>query len=1233
MTNEVTVSSFIIGLDVVHSSFESQAFLDYLKNNCKKYIILINAPDFVESAGRTSRNSTDSRHSHSLSGSSRAIVKGINNKIKTELHKLVEIKRKMIIQAEKKAQQLLKQLAKSGTASSRSKSPIPNEPPPAYEGQTEVVFIIVGFPYTPSQLKSLSSHVDIGAFISIVNQSQITENTPLNSSLQNKKAADKTIKQPSSKKQLIHGYELDSSLNPGVVPPPRWNSIKPHANPDITFSQIDAPMTMEECWNALQYEIARIIRCRKEFNSHFKDHKFIALPSVHPKPDLSHYQKYLKQHSNDIINGILLQLKENEWKTSKPPPPPTELDIYKNLFNTIIAQTMRMKVVPDKDPDIEPFIEEPKHTTAFDILYQLLKWKLNDENAAVNKAVLDFYADYNHFNAVAGHRYESMLSAANKRLILSLPLSFFEWTNFKYAHEYNDVTQTLIEAAKLNYVFDTYLEEPAGIMWLLAMPPVSRTIGQPIRRFYMPPTLDGVSEWLTSIYENRPPTQEGRGRNALTPAQVIKSGSDISILLPSILSRTANIGNPIYKISFQLGNTVEYISPYFFINGVKVEIMRNIINNKMIFGFQAHFPNKVEITSNYDAVNIQISDDCRLIYNNNITILTEIASILYDKMTLFLKTDQTYIITSNGSLIFEYKGIKKILEPSGRIVKHIKDEWTYTDADGNSYKYNEERERVPVPHNHRNITDMGTKITRVVREDGLLLTQYQDGDRVITFADHFIIRQTTDSIVYEIPDLPFITYRDNCFTFMIDEMSIELNSSKISIIKESTVLDYDYNELTVNTYDSEVSILPGIFQMKVDDIILYADETGAQRIGPIVPPDLPQKRKIEVVESKWGKILYTKDSYIETKHLELLSIFRPRFFAIRSDLSATEFIHKTGFLNKDKVQKERMVDDYHLLTLHNRNENPFICFEQKTLDKQPRSNLLKTLQIPKQSRSRQRPRKGQPPEDPEIIINEARLSNERHLEFWRNLCQIQESVCHELEAEYREDIRPKTPPPPEIIEPPVFTPQPRLLEMMHMKHTEKEVKEVSYWNSPEAEFAYPLDMPKVLPRPLEPRTKLFDMPPGKQNFDEPPKIPDPDPPCKDFKQAQPSPRRWSGRVYPTEVSRPQTAHSVPQRKIEFGTVPVGKTVSATLDIQNTGTKPLHYSVSQPGHKDVVMNTLPGKIMPGLKLIIKLTLTARTIGPIQTSFMFMSPLGDISVPVTANVIDSKSELYDDDGDSM
>lgn len=1334
MTSDVTVSSFIICLDVVHNSFESQAFFDYLKNNHKKSVIFINAPDFVDSNGRSSRSSSslsDSHGSHSRI-SYKSLSKSIKNKINTELTKLIDQKRKTIAQNEKKAQQLAKANRPVSSTSAHSKMSIDSQSPPPFDGQTEVVFIIQGFPYTESQFKALCSYLDFGAFISIVRQSQTDDTASTHStSVSSKKSNEKSVRSPASKKVNIHGSETDSALNPGVVPPMRWKTLIPNASPSIPFSQIDAPPTIEECWNSLELEIARIIRCRKEFEERFNEHKFVILPKPsETAPDLSIYEKYITQHRDeDLINAMMTQIEKNMKKTEETVEPQKNEDIYARIFKEINDKIMRFKVAKDPEETIEPFFDRPiKPKDAFDILYQLSKWKLNDDNAPVNKAVLDFYANYDHFNAVAGHQYEVMLAQANKRLSLAFPISFFEWTKFLYAYEHADIRKTIVDVFKKNYVFDTVLEETAGIMWVLALPPVARTIGQAIRRLYMPPAFDGISEWLVKIFENEKFQNQNnevvKSRVQISPAQVLKNGGDIESLIPTIFQRTEKKEDPIYKVKMDLAKCADLISPFFFTNGIQADIIRNIVNDRMTFGYIARFPNGLEISSTYDTVNIDVHQICKLIFGfstdfNSLTILKNDnpgISIFYQNGQLSLRSDQSFVITENGHLVFEHKGNKVVLESNGRIRKYNDKGWTFSEPDGRLFKETEEG-IVPLNNPHNKLTDMRTGISRVVRDDDICYMIYSDGERVIKMSEHFIIRQTKDSVVYEFPNLPFVTFRDDSFTFMFDDACFVLRPSDISISKDTTTtINCDYKEIKVESYESEISLTYGVFQIKVDDTVLFADDKGTQRIGPLLPPNAPPKRKVEFVETKWGKINQTKETLIEANHLELLSVFRPRFFAIRSDFSATEYIHREGFIPGNRVQKEKVVDDvYDVVTLHQKGEKPIVYLKQKVLEKQPRSVLLKTLQIPKQSRQRARPRKGQPLEDPEEIKRAARDSNEKHLEFWENVRKIQERTCNELETEYQDEIRPKPIPPPEIIEPAIFTPDPRLLEMMHMKYAPTNVSLennngvdcdiINYWESPEAEFAFPLKNPPVLPRPVSPHNKLFDMPPSEEEklrrkgYDEPPELPEEEydfsltsqarekrrekeretarmintaraatrsnyqnslqvisdlkPPSKDvsdvikpvppstkpksrtstnnINEVSPSPRRFSSRIYSTEVSRPQTAHSNVsnknekfKKKVEFGVVKRGMIVSASLDIQNTGTRPLHYSVTRPDNKDVVMNTIPGVIMPGLKLAIKLTLNAINVGKIETSFQFKSPLGDMTIPVTAYVVDRNSE---------
>ena len=56
--SEVTITPFLLSLDVVQSSIDFGALCEYMKTNYKKEVVILNGLDFVDSGGRLSKNET-----------------------------------------------------------------------------------------------------------------------------------------------------------------------------------------------------------------------------------------------------------------------------------------------------------------------------------------------------------------------------------------------------------------------------------------------------------------------------------------------------------------------------------------------------------------------------------------------------------------------------------------------------------------------------------------------------------------------------------------------------------------------------------------------------------------------------------------------------------------------------------------------------------------------------------------------------------------------------------------------------------------------------------------------------------------------------------------------------------------------------------------------------------------------------------------------------------------------
>jgi hypothetical protein len=90
---------------------------------------------------------------------------------------------------------------------------------------------------------------------------------------------------------------------------------------------------------------------------------------------------------------------------------------------------------------------------------------------------------------------------------------------------------------------------------------------------------------------------------------------------------------------------------------------------------------------------------------------------------------------------------------------------------------------------------------------------------------------------------------------------------------------------------------------------------------------------------------------------------------------------------------------------------------------------------------------------------------------------------------------------------------------------------------------------------------------------------------------------------------------------------------ASLVVTNVGTKPLHFCAAQPPLKTVKVLTIPGVLLPGLKMTLKVAIDPVEAGRIVTSFALMTKeingVEDTKkIPVMAEVAASSDGEADD-----
>lgn len=1203
MSGDVSVSSFIITVDVVHSNFDQQAFLEHGKSARKKQFFVFTANDTTD-AGRQSRNDKARPNQYQ---NSEPVIKDLKTKVDGELHRLLDAKKRQIALDQKRQAKLQNDKGARRSLSPRQSQKSLTELPLAYQGQAEVVFCINSFPNRPGQLQTmLSSGVNLGAFISIIrpNDPVVGQPSPVKEATRPRSR--------SRKRSIREPVEVEVIQQ---IPPARWTNLKLTADESVVFLEIRAPVSIEETWEIFEREIGRIIQSRNDFVDRFNGRHFVIIPTAEAKPDISNLRALMKRLPDNPLAAILSELQQNEWTVKGPEVAHSLMDIYKNAFRDISRKLQRDKIIEDTKE--LPKLFDTSYYRGFDTFYNVKKWQMNEETAAVTKAVAMFYMNSFNFHAAAGHRFDTMVSQANKRHFLGLSLTYFDWTKWKYSKEIEFAPAEMEKVLEDYLVVDSFLEDPVGILWILALPAIGRVIGQPFEKFYMPPLLDGASDWLNMFDHEAPP--ERKGRFVQTPAQMVKNKENLEALLPNFITRLSHEGQDIYRVPLKLGNCTEHTSPFFFKTGLRVFVKRALVNTEPEFTYKLLFASGAEIESSVNSMMFAMNGVRVLFEYPRITIYTpEGYSICVDNgKIMFQIDDRKMMLVNNGTVILRESKYTTVVMADGHIGRCNQGMWTWTDTNGKGFQKYMEEIKV-IEQKQQVLTDFETNVTSVLREDAVKFFVHENGSRVIECENLVINHNVDGECCFKHSKLQPISFQNGEYTINVGDFIFACNLDNGTFdIRHSTIKAQFAGKDLCFAIDGDMgSITPYLLQIRSNDTVLYAHKNGVQRIGPLLPDDLPPKRREEVVMSKWGRIGQIKESRSEEEQIELQKMFIPRFFAIRRDLSATEFVHEhrlEQFVKKNIEIEDINGEPVRLATFHSPSGFNEVFVETEPLDKQQRAQHLHKLQIPKQRRTVHRTKRGQPQEDPQIVINEGKEASTALLNAFELIRTRGNEAKAKNHQEYLDEITPKPPPPPERLVPPVFTPDPRLLMAQAMKNTSAD--EHNYWESPEATFAMPLDEPRSLPKPLSPRVQLFDLPRDKKmKFDPPPEEPKPVVKKPDLK----SPRR-TGRVYNTEVSRPQTADSTP-RHIDFGLVNVGETATETIEVLNTTSKPIHYSFSKPDHPDVQVLTLPGVFMPGLTLRIRVSLCSKTPQGIGTSFILRTSQGDTVIPVYATIVE-------------
>ena len=1294
MAQEFKVPHLVCCLDIVQHAIDHSALSDYIRSNYKKEIVFLNALDFSDSGGRASKADTKGSPKSKNDGP-QGIARSLKSRIDSDVAKILDSKKKAFALQEKLKNNPKNQ--KKGKNQTQVVEEITPQRQP-FDGVLDVVHIITNFPYLPKQLELLNEcGVDLSAFVAIVPKDGAEVNEELtNSMLESLCSSDKHnsavddhhrkgVARTYDNKPIISGQEFESQNNPECYPPLRWLTLKSSAPPNIAFVEVHASDDAAGTVKALEEKFIQIARARDSFTEFYNSKELIDLPIIpneNEKRSLSNFLDYLNERQGDFMNAIYYELKSHDYKTEKVPPPPPIFQQYDDLFNEGKVQLDRKVIFLEPKELNDTFFETTLPPSLYPLLYRLKTFSLKPENALACNALSEFLGSPVHYYAYAGSKFDMIVQSVNKKYQLGLPLSFFDWQSWNYLAEYPQVGDYLIDSIHSADIVETYFDEPLGILWVLALPPIPKNTGQFISRFSMPQTFEGITEYIARLFDKNNQTEK-KSRILPNPAQILRDNLDFNILLPNLQQRMEK-SQFYYKLPVSISNSSSFITPYFFESGLKVVIHRDLQNEKMTFKYKAYYNQLFEVYATSASISIQPVEGIRIMFEKPfaVTILFNEQSIYYNSDGIIVKStgDNPLMITADGALIFsEGENSEMIVQPDGSITRRDNEEWHTVDSKGNSFKHVDGC-LVPDNQRHSEIVDLNTMTKSLIRPDGVEYFVKPNVMRRILFSGDLSIEQTPleddpsicKKVVFDIPNFPVIQKEGDEFSISLDKFEMKFRQRNADISCADYKIKINENHTFVSDSKIEMVLSPDHCEFKENEKILIADDKGIEKICQLSADDPNaaspnKKKKIEVYESHWGFALPIKDVNNEQQLFAYHKKFLPHFYAIRSDMSVSEFIRPDcinfeGCTNYHEIISHPSNVECNIVTYHHPTRLPLIFLINEPMSKQDRANVLKQLHIPKARRGgakSNRSGKSGPENEEELISN---AESYRQALFCDNklFVQAMNNLLEKNSIRYEDENRLPEPPTPEVLILPPPTPPPRILEMqagLYASSVNSSNEPLNYWESFEADFAMPLNEPKMLPRPLSPRVALFDPPrddPKKpkypfsdsyniasrysydenseidvsqHNYNEPATINHL--PALNKKNTT---RKSSNAVLSRKAlvtgkpnSRPVSVKATPEI-INFGNVKVNTAATAQIVVTNMGSVPLHYSVTQTQNPNIKVLTIPGVVFPGLKMTLKVSLLpVSEPTDISTSFKLQTKYFEMSIPVTVSIYDeSRSE---------
>ena len=1121
--------TFLLTLDFVHSRFPEQVFYDYIKSNVKEVVIL-NACEFGD-VFNVRQSRTDLKRGKPKN-TTEHIINGLKTRVSHECLKLRERK--------KKPDQ------ESPSRKRHRETVIPR-----FGGYCDILFILVNYPLTLEHFSSLEQEgLHPRAFVTLVHEGP--PQVP-------------TTKTPKTNTRRLTRSRKSPVPEPPTVPPARWGLMKDKVNPSVIFTQIEVPETIEGTWATFEQEIVRLIQCSRDIGERFEEFVFVPIPlssDIEPDPDITKI----------VLNAIQTPIPtKNET--------PTKKDAMNKLFEVqrrmLGRESPQKKVNKTQKPHSRPVT--PFHL--FWLSSLLKKWKLTDKVAFRAFLEMESFANSKKFHALAGERFDALFQLCNRKRNLGLPAAFFDWGQWTYSQEHENL-QALDndDISVIQWSFD----ETLGIAWVLVVPPIQKAIGNVMTSPSTWQTLNGGTEYYKEIFDKPQPV---KGRQSQSLAAVLRSGGDVRPLVGDFWSRFRE--ERVYHIPYRYCDVTVFDSPYFFDSGVKVKISRAIEGSSTSFSYSIHFPNQMALETSGDTINFNVNENIRFYFcfsMNSVTITSGDYSMMFRDGSLVLKRNgtQSMKVNEDGTLVYNNaENETTVVASSGAIGRSRNGRFHWTDVDKGAFI----RKDPPVacPFKRQPLTDKVTGVTRITREDGV--GYYTVNNELLRIEiDNMTLEKRPDGLTYTIHEFPILKVCNSKIHFELAGTSITCSRNEHRVECDKFVAKFENKRLNIEYLDTSAVLTPAFIDIHSGDAVLTADYKGKEVFGGIIDDDVKIGKNKECEQSLFGRILPRK----APDPILLCETFRPRFFAIRSDLTATEFLHNSQVKYPGFRKIVKQSDDLTFVSFHSDTES-HMFEEYPSITRVDRKALAKIVVPPKKR----------------MTAQEAMRSYPQFLKSFEALRHQMADILSKNQEEYLLEMNPPPAPPSPRLRQPVSEPRPRILLTQHEKVFKPNT---NYWKSPESKFVIKTPVSVAEPKPFSPRTKLFDMPDPSAKKLKPEDLPQ----DVDLIFVSP-PRSPASPLYHTEAKmRELGAHTV-----DLGRVDVGTTKRGHVTLRNTSTTPLQFYVTTFSGPELRLVNSTGKIAPGLSSQVKFELTPKTADPVDVPFNIRTPKGHYSITVTAN----------------